>query len=192
MVGRGRLSEIIADNGDGVAPWPLLPVLGIKISQDHNSTASCQCRSSRILLYAFSNKCATSERPKKCNASIFDLKLRLWNALPILEEHINLKTSWQMYWLCLEWGRERAGAGCRGPSCERLWCIDLGCRGADPLPPPMSLCQAQQPAYLSPPITSGQDFFKVIKATTMRRCNLFFQFGWWVISDDLDQSKGPE
>ena len=78
MVGRGRLSEIIADNGDGVAPWPLLPVLGIKISQDHNSTASCQCRSSRILLYAFSNRGATSEKPKKCNASsIFDLKLRL-------------------------------------------------------------------------------------------------------------------
>ena len=75
MVGRGRLSEIIADNGDGVAPWPLLPVLGIKISQDHNSTASCQ---SRILLHAFSNRGATSEKPKKCNASsIFDLKLRL-------------------------------------------------------------------------------------------------------------------
>ena len=77
MVGRGRLSEIIADNGDGVAPWPLLPVLGIKISQDHNSTASCQCRSSRILLYAFSNKGAASGKVKQCNASIFDLKLRL-------------------------------------------------------------------------------------------------------------------
>ena len=74
MVGRGRLSEIIADNGDGVAPWPLLPVMGIKFSQDHNSTASCQ---SRILLHAFSNRGATSEIPKKCNASIFDLKLRL-------------------------------------------------------------------------------------------------------------------